>query len=432
MKRSVHVTNAWHGESGGIRTFYEALLAGAERDRRHMALVVPGECTWCERRSAFTRVYTIRAPHSPVFDRRYRVLLPHRYLWASRSAIWRILDREQPDIVETCDKYVLPLLNGVLKRRAGEGGSRPTLIGLSCERLDDNVRLWLGGGRATRAAARAYLRRVYLPLFDGHIANSEYTAEELTSIIAQHAHTDRRLRHLVGRVRVGPMGVDLEGFGHARRSDAVRQRLLAAMGGHPDTRLLVYAGRISPEKHILNLPAMLAELVCRGINARLIICGDGPLRATVEQLAARHAPGRLLVLGHVRRGPLARILASADVFVHPNPHEPFGIGPLEAMASGVPVVLPRAGGVLSYATDGNSWLADPTASGLAQRVCDLLAEPLAAAQRRAQALEDVQRWSWPSAVAAYFRLYDSLDESRRSAVASPTLSPEPASAALRS
>lgn len=413
-KRSVHFTNAWHGTSGGIRTFYEALLAGAEQHRRHLALVVPGPKTSCQRLGEFARIYSIRAPHSPVFDRRYRVLLPHRYVGASRSAVWRLLARERPDVVETCDKYALPFLNGLVKRRAGDG-PRPTLIGLSCERMDDNIRAWLGYGRIADAATRAYLRRVYLPLFDGHIANSDYTAQELRAIVDTYAASDWRLRRLQSLIRVGPMGVDLDGFGPGRRSEAIRRQLLKGLGGRPDSTLLVYAGRVSPEKHVMGLPTMIQELVARGVDARLIICGDGPLRAEMERTAALTAPGRIVVLGHVSRSTLAGILASADVFVHPNPCEPFGIGPLEAMASGLPVVLPRAGGVLSYATDANTWLTPPDAEGLAGGVRDLLARPMLTQQRRAVALEDVKRLAWPAAVATYFDHYDTIDDARRSA-----------------
>src|SRR5690606_12300152 len=111
---------------------------------------------------------------------------------------------------------------------------------------------------------------------------------------------------------------------------------------------------------------------------------------------------------------LARILASADMFVHPNPREPFGIGPLEAMASGLPVVLPRAGGVLAYATDGNTWLTSPDADGLAGGVRDALARPMLRQQRRATALADVTHMAWPAAVATYFDHYDTIDEARRS------------------
>lgn len=413
-RRSVHLTNAWHGTSGGIRTFYEALLAGAEQHRRHLALVVPGPNTSCERLGEFARIYAIRAPHSPVFDRRYRVLLPHRYVGASRSAVWRVLARERPDVVETCDKYALPFLNGLVKRRAGDG-PRPTLIGLSCERMDDNIRVWLGRGRLADAATRAYLRRVYLPLFDGHIANSDYTAQELRAVVEAHAGTDWRLRRLQNLIRVGPMGVDVDGFGADRRSDAIRRQLLKALGGRADSTLLLYAGRVSPEKHVMALPAMVRQLVAWGVDARLVICGDGPQRVALEQAAAREAPGRVVVLGHMARPALAGVLASADVFVHPNPREPFGIGPLEAMASGLPVVLPRAGGVLSYATDANSWLTTPDAAGLAGGVRNLLVRPILRQQRRATALVDVKRMAWPAAVATYFDHYDTIDEARRSA-----------------
>ena len=75
----------------------------------------------------------------------------------------------------------------------------------------------------------------------------------------------------------------------------------------------------------------------------------------------------MLFCGHVDARALARLYASCDVFVHPNPREPFGIGPLEAMASGVPLVLPAAGGVLSYANADNAWLARADGPGLCGR-----------------------------------------------------------------
>ncbi len=76
----------------------------------------------------------------------------------------------------------------------------------------------------------------------------------------------------------------------------------------------------------------------------------------------------MLFYGHVgARETLARLYASCDVFVHPNPREPFGIGPLEAMASGVPLVAPAAGGLLSYANDTNAWLAGAHGRGVRRR-----------------------------------------------------------------
>jgi alpha-1,6-mannosyltransferase len=410
MRRSVHFTNAWHGASGGIRTFYEALLNGAERHRRHLALVVPGERTDVEHRGTFGRIYTLKASRSPVFDRRYRVLWPHQYLTGRQSPIERILAQERPEVIEICDKYVLPWLCGVIRTRAGNE-PRPTLIGLSCERMDDNVRAYLGGGTVTRTASRAFLRRAYLPLFDAHIANSTYTAEELTDVIDRYAPVDERLRQLP-TIRIGPMGVALDEFSPARRLEHLRDSLLGRTGGGTDARLIVYAGRLSPEKHVRWLPEMLDRLAGLGIDGRLVICGDGPLRAEMDLAAARMGR-RMLILGHVDRATLADTLASADVFVHPNPNEPFGIGPLEAMASALPVVLPRSGGVLTYASDHNSWLTSASAEGLAAGVAAALLSPARAAERCDRALTDVQRLSWPAAVDTYFDHYDELDQARR-------------------
>ncbi len=60
-------------------------------------------------------------------------------------------------------------------------------------------------------------------------------------------------------------------------------------------------------------------------------------------------------------------------FRAPEPAQPLGIGPLEAMASGVPLVAPAAGGVLSYATRQNAWLAEPAGEDFADAVREAMA-----------------------------------------------------------
>ncbi|HMF61579.1 MAG TPA: hypothetical protein VK595_14460, partial [Vicinamibacterales bacterium] len=148
---TLHLTNAYHAHSGGIRTMYHALLRQAERDGRRMTLVVPGAFDDVDVRGPFTRIIYIRAPRSPVVDRRYRVLLPHRFLAGGRGPLWRILDQERPDVVEVCDKYSLCYFAGLIRRRRGAFG--PTLVGLSCERLDDNVRALTPGRRIASLAS---------------------------------------------------------------------------------------------------------------------------------------------------------------------------------------------------------------------------------------------------------------------------------------
>jgi len=87
------------------RTFYTSLLEAAEARGRTMALVVPGERDSLWNAGVSTRIYTVAAPHSPLFDRRYRVVLPHRLVPMPRSWLWRVIRDEAPDVIEIADKF---------------------------------------------------------------------------------------------------------------------------------------------------------------------------------------------------------------------------------------------------------------------------------------------------------------------------------------
>ncbi len=73
---TVHFTNAYHPTSGGIRTFYHALIDAGNRLGRRVVLVVPGARSEVTDIGDFGCVYSVAAPTAPVFDRRYRLLLP--------------------------------------------------------------------------------------------------------------------------------------------------------------------------------------------------------------------------------------------------------------------------------------------------------------------------------------------------------------------
>jgi alpha-1,6-mannosyltransferase len=409
--RTLHLTNAWHASSGGVRTFYTALLAHAEQWQRPMTLVVPGERDELVEQGKSTAIYTVAAPLMPALDRRYRIVLPHRYVLRRHGYIWQLIDAHRPDVIEISDKYTLCHLAGLIKRRRGP---RPTVVGLSQERMDDTLHAQFGRRRWARTFARWYMPSVYLRQFDAHLANSAYTARELHAAATSGGPDAPLLWRLRDRIHVLPLGVDAVTFTPSHRSDALRDSLLTRMGGTTTSVLVVFAGRLSPEKHVDDLLPAVHAAVRRGVDVRLVIAGDGPARDEIEHAAAAFLRGRCLVLGHLgSRRELAQLLASADVFLHPNPQEPFGIGPLEAMASGTPVVLPRAGGVLSYACDDTAWLAAPGAVGLGEALYDLVARPEDAQRRSQAAVQRARSLTWQAAAERYFEAYDTIDAARR-------------------
>jgi alpha-1,6-mannosyltransferase len=403
--KTLHITNHYHPSSGGIRIFYQALLEAADRHQREVRLVVPGAKDSMEKVGAFGRIYTIAAPQCPVFDPRYRLLLPHHYALPFPTALRRILQQERPDLVEVCDKFALSCVPSVLRRNWIKGVSPAVFVGMSCERLDDNVSAYLSTGHLARNLAKWYMKKMYVTRFDCHISNSDYTANELVQALANRPEI---------QVYVRPMGVHCDGFSAARRKPSAREAILSriSVGARKasNLRLLLYVGRLSPEKNIDLLVEMMEILAADPtLEYHLLFAGDGPRSAWLKSSADKTTPGRVHLLGHIAdREDLADLFANCDALVHPNPREPFGIAPLEAMASGLPVVAPCAGGVLSYANAGNACLVTPTAANFAAGIRNVFDDHFVTAARVEQALRTAANFDWPQVAAIFFELYDEL------------------------
>jgi alpha-1,6-mannosyltransferase len=403
--KTLHITNCYHASSGGIRTFYRALLNAANQHGREIRLVVPGPEDSVEDIGEFGRIYTIHAPGSPFIDSKYRLLLPHLYALPYQSKLRQILEEERPDLVEICDKYTLCFLPSVLRNGWIEGAPQTVFVGLSCERMDDNVWAHLNPGSLGRRFSNWYMRTVYAPRFDCHISNSRYTAGELTDALAHRPDLP---------VHVCAMGADCENFGPHRRDPVKRETLLAAFRGPATTgrpmKLLLYVGRIAREKNVSLLLDMMTELASDPrFDYRMLVAGSGPMSEWFEQQVELRGAGRFGLLGHVSdRERLADIFANCDAMIHPNPREPFGIAPLEAMASGLPVAAPISGGVLSYADERNSWLAEPDGRSFARSVRRIFSNESARRAKVARAMETAREFSWPRTTARFFDLYDSM------------------------
>jgi len=161
-----------------------------------------------------------------------------------------------------------------------------------------------------------------------------------------------------------------------RGSDEVKREMRHLANATGDSILLLYAGRVSPEKNVRLLVDLMRILATEPEDFRLLVAGDGPQRDWLKNQCEKAAPGKLVLLGHLDKEKLANFYANADIFIHPNPREPFGIAPLEAMASGVPTVAPNAGGILSYATNENAWLVEPDAEEFARAIREIVNDPV--------------------------------------------------------
>ena len=146
-------------------------------------------------------------------------------------------------------------------------------------------------------------------------------------------------------VRVVPNMVDHTRFA-PRAMPELRLRY-----AHPDERLIVHVSNFRPVKRTLDV-IRIFERVAK-VGARLLMIGDGPDRPEAVALAAELGlGGRVSFLGSFPR--IEDLLAVSDLFLLPSSQESFGLAALEAMASGVPVVASRVGGVPEVVLDGET------------------------------------------------------------------------------
>lgn len=148
------------------------------------------------------------------------------------------------------------------------------------------------------------------------------------------------------RLKVWSRGVETKLFNPSQYSSEWRYKLT---NGHPNDPLLIFVGRLSPEKRADWLRPVLDTYP----NIRLAIVGDGPAREQLEEL---FADTQTVFTGYLRGEELAHAYASADLFMLPSAHETFGNVALEAMASGLPVIAAAAGGPLDFVKHGQNGL----------------------------------------------------------------------------
>lgn len=202
------------------------------------------------------------------------------------------------------------------------------------------------------------------------------------------------------RVEVIPNFVDPVAFERSHHGDALRKEL---GGGRP---VLMHISNFRPVKRVRDVVRVFAKVRAQR-PCTLVMVGDGPERSGAEEEARElGVAADVRFLGRI--DDVAPLLAAADLYLFPSESESFGLSALEALASGVPVVAARVGGVPEVVQDGITGALRPLGDidGMAAAAIELL-EPARWAQVSAAAAADARaRFSTADVVQQYERLYE--------------------------
>jgi glycosyltransferase involved in cell wall biosynthesis len=237
---------------------------------------------------------------------------------------------------------------------------------------------WLPAGWVAARTGKPYVVQVWgtdvelarrVPRLAGNVVERAQLVIAASTVLAERA------RQLGARdVRVIPSGVDLP----------------ADVGEEADPPEILYAGRLSAEKGVL-------ELVEATHGMNLVVAGDGPLRPRVPR--AR---------GFVEHDELQRLYARAAVVACPSRREGFGVACLEAMAHARPVVATDVGGLRDLVVDGETGIVVPARDPAALRLAlDRLLSDRGLRRRLGAAGREraAERFSWQAVTDATLAAY---------------------------
>jgi len=249
----------------------------------------------------------------------------------------RIMRRYQPDIVHTHTAKA-----GMVGRLAAwiALGRRPVVV----HTYHGHVLTGYFGpttSRIFRGIERALAR-----ITDRLIGLSQATVDDLVTMRVAPQH----------RFRVIPTGLHLDPFSQSERSDGAHIR--AEFGVSDDDFLAVFVGRLVPIKRVDVLLRAVAHARETGTSMRLLLVGDGPLRAELEQLAnTLGLSGSVTFLG--LRFDMPSIFAACDVAVLTSDNEAIPVAMIEAAAAGRAAIATDVGGVAEVVTSGTGYLVPP-------------------------------------------------------------------------
>lgn len=375
------ITQFYSPVSGGVKRYLHEKIAYIQSlTKDEHVLIVPGSKTESVRTER-SMIYYI---YSPLVARssRYRVLLNLR-------AVEQILEREQPDLIESADPYQL----GWKAIAVGKALGIPVVGFYHSHFPEAYIRsaaniLGDTAGKAVMAFARCYVRDLYR-----QFCATLVPSDRLATILRDWG---------VDNIRLVNLGVNTTVFSPVPDDAATTRTCLQIPSSR---RLLLYVGRLAKDKNTSLLFSAFEFLNSRNSTGyHLLVIGDGPERADLAKLQA-HC-GNVTWLRYCSdSNDLARYYRAADLFVHPGVQETFGLVALESQACGTPVVGIR-GSCMDRVIfhDQECWAEENTSESLASAVETACARNLAKLGAQASPLVQEQ-FSWPRVFEQLFCIY---------------------------
>jgi phosphatidylinositol alpha 1,6-mannosyltransferase len=240
---------------------------------------------------------------------------------ATKHTIRRVIDEVAPDVVHLASPAMLGRTAGAVARSMGV----PVVAVYQTDLIGFAARYPFPG-------AVALMRK---------LTTSIHGPADL-NLVPSTASYDQLAALGVPNLAIWPRGVDTVQFHPSHRTDDLRAEIGAAEG----EVIVGYVGRLAAEKEL-----DLLQAVQHLPNHRLVLVGGGPEESRLKALLPRAT-----FLGVRHGADLGRIVASFDVFVHTGSTETFCQAAQEALASGVPVVAPDAGGLRDLVRPGANGL----------------------------------------------------------------------------
>jgi len=316
----VDVNDFYSPTGGGVRTYLDRKMAIMADLGHTLTVIAPWHEDWIEDRPGGGRIYWAKGVPL-VLDRNY-------HLFRANKRIPRLLDMLKPDVVETSSPW-LPA-----HAVADWQGDALKIFFAHNDNMGAYPQRWLEGIANREQVERMfawytrYMGR-FLARYDAFVTNGPELAKRYTR---RGLHVDAAM----------PLGIERRHFSPTLRDERLRASLLAQCGLPPEGHLLLGLGRHHPEKR---WPMVIEAVQAAGteLPVGLIIFGDGIHRSKLQK-HIHDSPHIRLFRPLYDRPLFSRILASCDALIHGSDAEPFGLVASEALASGLPLIVPDEGG----------------------------------------------------------------------------------------